>query len=478
MKLVMLSGGSGKRLWPMSNDARSKQFLRVLQGPDGQMISMLQRVWGQLGHLGLDHDAYICASKAQRDMIESQIGLVPFIEEPMRRDTFPAIALAVTYLLDVVGVDDDEPVAVVPIDHMVDSSYFAQISRLGDVLAASGAELALMGVQPTEPTSKFGYIKLRPGGGAGREAARGHESGGSGGRAEGGAAAGRWVEVEGFVEKPDRAVANQLIDEGALWNCGVFCFKAGYIRDVLLVGGHPATYEALLRDFAELPKRSFDYEVVEKATWIVASPYSGEWNDLGTWEALSGEIASPFVGIGTAVQCEDTHVINELGMPLVAMGLRDAMVVATPDGILVADKAHTGQLKQTVEVFGSRPMFEERRWGNYRVLDYQKLADGTEVLTKCIQIDAGKNLSYQKHEKRSEVWTFLQGEGEVVLDTRSVAVRPGDVVRVYPEQWHAIRAVTDLMFVEVQRGSELVEEDVFRRYLAWDEIERHCRALV
>jgi mannose-1-phosphate guanylyltransferase len=451
MKLILLSGGSGKRLWPMSNDSRSKQFLKVLKGEDEVAVSMLQRVWKQLAQVGLQEHAHVCASKAQRDMILSQVGDVAFIEEPARRDTFPAISYACTYLADVKGCSDDEVVVVLPVDHFVEDEYFVQVAGLEQVLDKSGADLALLGVHPTEPTSKFGYIRVAPEG-----------------------AAGDWFQVNAFVEKPDRLFAEKLIAEGALWNCGVFCFRVGYVRNVLRNLHMPTSFQQMHDEFLALPKISFDYEVVEKAKSVVACSYAGGWKDLGTWGSLSEEMSTSFVGEGESADSQNTHVINELGIPVVTLGIENAMVVATPDGILVADKQASAQLKEVVGNYDGRPMYEERRWGQYKVLDYQKLDDGNEVLTKCIELLPGHNISYQKHFKRSEVWTIIEGAGEMALDNRIFPVSTGDVVRIYAEQWHAIRAKSKLKFIEVQRGSELIEEDIVRRYMTWHEVQQHC----
>lgn len=451
MKIVLLSGGSGKRLWPMSNDARSKQFLRVLNGGDGAPISMLQRVWRQLHRVDLLQHTYVCASKAQSESIHSQVGLVPVIEEPERRDTFAAIALSCVYLADIAQSGDDEVMVVAPVDHYVDDSYFQQIAKLEEVLLESGADLALLGVKPTEPSSKFGYISV-------------HEQ----------TDESPWWQVQSFVEKPREPEAGTLIEAGALWNCGVFCFRIGWLKDILSQKGIIPTFANVQATFREFPKRSFDYEVVEQSTSVVVVPYEGRWKDLGTWSSLTEEMDNHFVGLGESVNCSNSHFINELGIPLIGMGLKDMIVVSSPDGILVADKQESAQLKSVLKHYHGRPMYEERLWGYYRVLDFQELEDGTEVLTKLIELNPGQNLSYQRHKWRSEVWTFIEGEGEVAIDNRVVPVSPGDVLRVYAEQWHAIRAVTRLRFVEVQRGSELVEEDIARKYLTWDEVLHHC----
>lgn len=453
MKLVLLSGGSGKRLWPLSNDVRSKQFLRVLQNEEGNFTSMLERVWSQLEELKLTKDTYLCASQAQVDVIRSQLGDVSVVVEPARMDTFPAIALASTYLIR--EHDEDEIVVVAPVDQYVDKDFFAAISKLPEVLVKSGAQMALLGVKPKAASSQFGYIRVAP--------SENNEE---------------YQIVNQFQEKPQLEVAKALLEEGALWNCGVFCFHLSYMQQLLKDRGLPTSFVEMVDQFLSMPKMSFDYEVVEKTSSIVVQSYDGKWKDLGTWDSLSKELDVDFIGHGTANQCEDTHVINELNVPVIAKGLRNVIVVASPDGILVADKDQVADIKKEVAKFNQRPMFEERRWGTYRVLDHQKLENQQEVLTKYITLYPGENISYQKHAMREEVWTIVSGHGHLALDGRIMKVRPGDVVRVCIGQWHAIMAESELSLIEVQRGTELVEEDIERRFLAWDDIVYHCLHLV
>ena len=431
----------------MSNDSRSKQFLRVMKNPDGPPLSMVQKIWYQLEQAGLSAEAFVCASRAQKDIIEYQLGNVPFIEEPERRDTFPAIALASLCLKDIHQVDPSEVVIVMPIDHEVEDAYFTEIAKLERVLEESQAELALMGVVPTEPTSKFGYIHV---------ADNAHTR--------------AWNPVDYFVEKPPLDESERLIEEGSLWNCGVFSFRLSSVIDYLTFHHLPTTYLDFVSEFSTLPKLSFDYAVVERATSIVVLPYQGKWKDIGTWEALTEEWDEPMLGKGELIQCEDTHVVNEFGVPLVAMGLKNTIIVTTPDGMLVADKSMSNRIKEVAGHWSDRPMVEERFWGTYKVMDYQKLEDGTEVLTKWVEIDTGKHLKYQVHKSRVEIWTMVDGAGEVVLDGQVRIVRPGDVVTITENTWHTIRAITKLRLVEVQRGRELVEEDIQRSELSWDEI--------
>lgn len=453
MRLVLLSGGSGKRLWPLSNDSRSKQFLKVLENSNGNLESMVQRVWGQIKNAGLDASSIIATSKSQLDMIQSQLGSqVPIVVEPERRDTFPAIALAATYLSSIQNVSEDEVVAILPVDPYVDDPFFHKIKELETVLRNSGADLALMGVTPTYPSSKYGYIVPER-----KAEGEGH------------------IIVSHFKEKPAEEQALELMHRDALWNCGVFAFKLKYILALLEEKGLPIQYEELLSRYKKLPKISFDFEVVEKADHVVAIPYDGDWKDLGTWNTLTEEMATNVIGQGFLSEDSlNSHLINELGIPVMILGASNIVVAASPDGILVADKSASPRIKELVADLDHRPMYEERRWGWYRVLDYTKFDEENEVLTKRIGVLAGKNLSYQLHYKRSEVWTIISGEGEFVLNDAIYYVKPGDVLQIPVEAKHGIKAITDLEFIEVQTGSELVEEDIVRIFMTWDEVEEHC----
>ncbi|MFB7118348.1 sugar phosphate nucleotidyltransferase [Bacillus tropicus] len=453
MKLILLSGGSGKRLWPLSNDSRSKQFLKVLKNNNDEMQSMVQRVWGQLKSLGIENDAVIATSKSQVDMINSQLGNgVPIIIEPERRDTFPAIALAASYLYSKEHVDLEEVIGVLPVDPYVENSFFERLLDLEKTLNSSNADLGLMGITPTYPSEKYGYIIPNV-----EKSTQ------------------ELIQVSHFKEKPATAEAEELLKQNALWNSGVFAFKLDKIISLLDQKGLPVQYDVLVQQYESLPKISFDYEVVEKTENIVALPYNGSWKDLGTWNTLTEEMGTNILGKGNmGIECEENHIINELDIPVSVLGLSNIIVAVSPDGILVSEKDASPRVKELVGDWDQRPMYEERRWGWYRVLDHTKYDDGNEVLTKRIGITASKNLSYQYHNNRSEVWTIVKGEGIFVLDDKIRVVRPGDVLEIQPGQKHAIKAVTDLEFIEVQSGSELVEEDIVRIYMQWNEIEEVC----
>lgn len=447
MQLILLSGGSGKRLWPLSNDTRSKQFLRVLQAPDGSCESMIQRVSRQIRQAGIADSLTFATGAAQRESIINQIGdSVSIVTEPERRDTFPAIALACGYLSREKQCADDEVVVVMPCDVYTESGYFDTIARMAQAVEQGAADIVLMGIEPSCPSEKFGYIV---------PASDSQEGG--------------WYKVERFTEKPDAARAAELLKTGAVWNGGVFAFRLGLLRELTERYVAAASFEELRSRYSEFPKISFDYEVVEKAASVAFVPYSGKWKDLGTWGTLCEELPSESQGnvvMGSAN--ENVHVINELNTPLLCDGLRDAVVAVSPDGILVCSKDRSEKLKDMVSSIGGRPMYEERRWGTYRVIDVSTYSDGTQSLTKSLTLKAGKGISYQLHNHRSEVWTIAEGKGEFVLDGQRRPVSRGDVLNIPVGHKHCLRATTeDLTFIEVQLGKPLIEEDIERFEWEW-----------
>lgn len=448
MQLVLLSGGSGKRLWPLSNNARSKQFLPLLEKADGSMESMLQRVVRQVREANLTEDITIATNASQQDIIINQLGeTVNLVTEPERRDTFPAIALAASYLKLAKGCDDDEVVVIMPCDPYTEAGYFQTIGKMVECVRQNAAELVLMGIQPTYPSEKYGYVVPV----SGSESAE-------------------YKQVSRFTEKPSVSVAEGLLKEGAFWNGGVFAFRLGYIMNIVRKYMNSESFEDTRSRYGEFPKISFDYEVAEKAQSVAVVPFDGKWKDLGTWNTLTDELHRPVLGNAVmGLHCENTHVINELQNPIFVDGLKDVVVAACPDGILVCSKEHSEEIKKSVENLTPRPMYEERRWGTYRVLDDSFYSDGHHSLTKSITLKPGKNISYQIHHHRTEVWTFVEGEGIFVLDGKERRVKAGDVAVIPVEHWHAIKALTELTFIEVQSGNPLVEEDIERTAWEWSE---------
>ncbi|MDX9872791.1 MAG: sugar phosphate nucleotidyltransferase [Clostridia bacterium] len=453
MRIILLSGGAGKRLWPLSNPVRAKQFLQVL--PDGKSgrESMLQRVWAQLQAAGLRETAVLATSRSQADLVLRQLGeTVKIVPEPEQRDTYPAIALAAAYLFSEEQAGLQEVVVVLPVDLLAEGAFFRKIKALEQALLDSEAELGLLGVRPAYPSEKFGYIVPA---GLQKDLS--------------------FIKVASFREKPPAASAGELIRQGALWNCGVFAFRLDFLLGKLREAGLPADYPGLKKKYAALPKTSFDYHIAEKSGSVIAVLYPGKWKDLGSWSALAEELPSPVIGRGfLSPDTHNTHLINELNIPVIALGLSNAVIAAGPDGILVADKDSDSEIKEQADLFIPRPMYEERRWGWYRVLDYTRYAGGQEAVTKRIHVAAGKNLSYQVHFRRNEVWSIVQGEGEAVVDKVIRKVRPGDVLQIPAGVRHSIKADTDLEFIEVQTGESLREEEIARITFDWEEVKDYC----
>lgn len=446
MHIILLSGGSGTRLWPLSNDARSKQFLRLLPVEGSDVCeSMVQRVVRQIREAGFDAPVTVATSVTQQDSIISQLGTdVNIVTEPSRRDTFPAICLACEYLAKEKCCADDEIVVVMPCDPYTETGYFKTIGKMRRCVEEGVAELVLMGIKPTYPSSKYGYIV--PGEHVTPDA----------------------LAVSRFTEKPDNETAETLIAEGAFWNGGVFTFRLGYMNSIARRYVDYPTFGQVRENYSDFPKISFDYEVAEKAESVAVVPFAGKWKDLGTWNALTDELAHHSYGnVTTDGSGINTHVINELDIPVMCIGTRDLVVAASPDGILVSDKSRSEEIKAFAARLKRRPMYEERRWGTYKVIDFVDYPDGFSALTKHLTLNPGASISYQEHECRDEVWTFIDGEGEIVLDGDRRHVCRGMTVHIPKGMRHALRAITSLTFIEVQSGTNLVETDITRYPLEW-----------
>ena len=440
MNIILLSGGSGKRLWPLSNETRSKQFLKVLKDPEGKPESMIQRVYRQIKEASIESNIVVATGKSQIDSIRSQIGnKADVVLEPERRDTFPAIILSCAYLAYEKGINEDEVVIVLPVDPYADIDYFKSLIKMEEKVQSGRANIVLMGIKPTYPSAKYGYIIPD------REGA-----------------------IKRFQEKPSEEYAEKLIRDGAMWNGGVFAFKLSYILNIAKKYGDFDSFEEVKARYSDLPRISFDYEVVEKESSISMIEYRGVWKDLGTWNTLTEVMDSKALGkVILADTSNNTHVINELDIPVTVLGINDAVVVASPDGILVSDKGESSYLKSYVDKIQQRPMYEEREWGEYKVLDYVAYGDGTSSLTKSLFIKAGKSISYQSHGIRDEIWTIVDGTGYLLIDGHIRNVRRGDVAYITKGQKHAIRATSDLRLIEVQIGVDLIETDIVRYDWEW-----------
>lgn len=430
MNIVLLSGGSGKRLWPLSNDIRSKQFIKIFKKEDGSYESMVQRIHRQIKSVDAEATITIATSKTQVSSIYNQLGTsVGISVEPCRRDTFPAIALATAYLVDVQGVDPGESVVVCPVDPYVENSYFEALKALAQQADKGEANLVLMGIEPTYPSEKYGYIIPE--------------------------SSEQTASVKTFKEKPTVEVAKEYISQGALWNGGVFAYKLQYVLDKAHELIDFTDYYDLFDKYETLTKISFDYAVVEKEDKIQVMRYAGEWRDLGTWNTLTEAMEETVIGKGILNEkCEGVHIINEMDIPILAMGLHDVVISASPEGILVSDKEQSSYIKPFVDDIDQQIMFAEKSWGSFRVLDVED-----ESMTIKVTLNAGHSMNYHSHKNRDEVWVVISGRGRTVVDGMEQNVTVGDVITMSAGCRHTIFADTEIKLMEVQLGKEISVDD-------------------
>ena len=429
MNIVLLSGGSGKRLWPLSNEIRSKQFLKLFKTDSGYE-SMVQRVYSQIKRVNPESVVTIATSKSQVSIIHNQLSNdVNICVEPFRRDTFPAIVLASSYLHDVLGVSEDEAIVVCPVDPYVEDGYYRSVNEMYLTAKTGKNDLVLMGIKPTYPSEKYGYIRPVP-----NNEGEMHYS---------------------FVEKPSEEKAIKYISEGALWNGGVFAFKISYVlRKAEELLGYSG-YKDLYQHYESLKKISFDYAVVEREKSIGIIKYDGQWSDIGTWNTLTNAMNDTVIGDAILDDsCDDVHVINELDIPIIAMGIHNAVISASPDGILVSDKEKSCKIKEYVEAIDRQAMFAEKSWGTFKVIDAEK-----DSLTIKIVIKPKDYMNYHSHDNRDEVWIVVSGKGKAVVDGNTQEISSGSIVVMKAGSKHTVFAETELIMIEVQLGKDITVQD-------------------
>ena len=349
--------------------------------------------------------------------------------EPCRRDTFPAIALATAYLHDVQHIPAEETVVVCPVDPYVEDAYFETLKELSAQAESGDANLVLMGIAPTYPSEKYGYIIPKD--------------------------AGQVSTVVSFKEKPDAATAEQYISQGALWNGGVFAYKIKY----LLEKAHELIsfndYYDLYAKYDSLRKISFDFAVVEQEEHIQVVRFAGRWKDVGTWNTLAEVMDENCVGnVIFNDSCRNVHVVNELSAPILVMGIQDAVISASSEGILVSDKVQSSYIKPYVDRIDQQVMFAEKSWGSFRVLDVEPAS-----LTILLHLNAGHSMSYHSHENRDEIWTVISGKGKIILDGEEQEISAGSVISIKAGRRHAMRAESGLKLIEVQIGEGISVND-------------------
>ena len=391
---------------------------------------MIQRMYNNIKQVNKESTITIATSKTQASTIKNQIGEeVNISVEPCRKDTFPAIALATAYLHDVKNIALDEVVVVCPVDPYVEKEYFVALEKLSKLAENPEYNLSLMGINPTYPSEKYGYIIPE--------------------------SKDEVSKVEMFKEKPNLETAKKYIVQGALWNGGIFAYKLKYVLDIAHQLMDFEDYYDLYNKYETLEKISFDYAVVEKENKIQVMRFEGEWKDLGTWNTLTEAMDENILGNGIQNEkCENTHIINELNVPILCMGLKNIVVAASNEGILVSDKEQSSYIKPYVEKIDQQIMYAEKSWGSYRVIDVQE-----ESLTILVTLKPGNQMKYHSHDYRDEVWTIIAGTGKTIVDGMEQIVKTGDVITMEAGCKHTIIAETELKIVEVQLGKEINVND-------------------
>lgn len=447
MNIILLSGGSGKRLWPLSNDVRAKQFLRLLADEKGQNQSMLQRVYHQIRTAQPEANILVVTQASQMNELLRQLPeerdkkLLDVLLEPGKRDTYPAIALACSYLSFVQKLAQDDVVIVLPIDPYTGMKYFSVLSEMEEAVSNNLADIVLMGIKPTYPSAKYGYILPDETDFAEDE-----------NRITLGA---RIRKVHHFREKPSEQDAEELIRKGAFWNGGVFAFRIGYLMNILESRLKFSSYEELCEKYECLERTSFDYKVVEKALSLAMVEYDGPWKDIGTWRTLSDEMKDhTFGNVQMADGNENTYIVNELPIPIVASGLKSVIVAASPDGILVSDLNESVKIKPYAEKASRQCSTALGNLSPFSVWDHIRYEENSRFIVNRLILKAGQNEKYQLHKYRIEIWIVTDGKAVFILDGLQSEAHQGDVFRVSKGQKYVVKAITNCNILRVQLGGK------------------------
>jgi mannose-1-phosphate guanylyltransferase / mannose-6-phosphate isomerase len=462
---VILSGGSGTRLWPLSRSMYPKQFISFFNGQSGTFLGQaLKRLTPEAGFAG----PILLCNNDHRFLVKEEveragIAAKAIILEPVARNTAPAIAVAA------LAAHRDNPnaiIAVMPSDHVVkDEARFVEGIKRAAKVAATG-RLVLFGILPNEPHTGYGYIR------------KGAPLSGF----EGGACA-----VDAFFEKPNRATAEGYLAEGSyFWNSGIFVLNTRTFIDEL-ARLEPAILEAakLSLDsaeedlgclrlnkaaFAKSPSISVDYAVMEKTASAAMLPIDVGWNDVGSWQSLWDVAPHDTQGnyAHGDVVMEDTsgsYIHSEKSL-VATIGVKDLIIVDTPDALLVADKSRSQDVSKIVATLKkSNRKEQEQHLRNYRPWGFfETLNISGRFQVKLLHVKPGGKLSMQMHHHRSEHWIVVQGTAKVVIGETEKLVRENESVYIFATQWHRLEnpGKVPLELVEVQIGTYLGEDDIMR----------------
>lgn len=305
MHVILLCGGNGKRLWPLSSDKCPKQFIKYIKN-EKQYISMLQRTYNLISKKGFDIS--VITSEKYKGLVEEQLKDVNIILEPESRNTFPAVMLGLANSIYEKRLDEKEIIVFFPIDSYAEESFYDVLNDINSKMPKESSGIGLVGIKATEPSSEYGYIINKNG------------------------------KVEKFIEKPSIELANKLLKKGALYNSGIFAVRVNYGKKLLNKYMNINNYEEFLVNFEKLTSTSFDYEVLEKEKDISCIETSSTWMDIGTFKNFERILDKESIGKVEKYECSKTTIINKLEIPVKAIGVDNLIVVVTEDGILISKK--------------------------------------------------------------------------------------------------------------------------------------------
>ena len=453
MKIIILAGGSGTRLWPLSRKNYPKQFLK-LHGDKSLLVNTAERFL----HAVKPEDIIVITNKDHEFLVRSQLEwLQHIILEPVGRNTAPAIALAAKYCLEKVGSGEDEVMFISPADHMIEPvDEFTDYLRLSEQIAQMG-HIVTFGIKPVKPETGYGYIKINP-----REPLAG---------------APRAYRVEQFVEKPDLETAKEYLADGSYyWNSGMFAFTIKAIKEELLrfapdIGKMANLgFEEMKGSFGNMPSISVDHAVMERSRNLTVVPMGLAWNDIGSWDSMF-DVSFPD---GNKEKADDKVILMDspntivIGNDriIVTLGLEDCIVVDTDDALLIAKKGSGQKVKNVMENLvsaGRKEALEhstiQKPWGSFTTLHEEK---GFKV--KKISINPGAKLSLQLHKHRAEHWIVVKGRAKITVDGIVDLYKENDSVYIPVSARHRAENCesTLLEIIEVQCGEYLGEDDIAR----------------